>query len=370
MPRINENKFFEIKNLSENTVEIRIYGTITKWADKEYGQVSSASFAKELQNYKNVSQINLRINSPGGDVFEASAIYNLLKDFAKVNNIQITGYIDGLAASAASFLVLCASKVVMGIGALFMIHNPLTYAYGNTAELQKQIQLLDTVKESILDIYCTKSKLSREEIAEKMNGEKWFRANEALKAGFVDEIVEKDNSLENIKNISNELYIENYIHQDLLKEKLKEIENMESMGGKNMPKNVQELVKEYPELMNDFKNQIINEIKESEKEVIKNAILEERKRIEALEKIPVINEKQKEIVNKAKYEEPRDPKDIMADFFMSNANKAHEEIKKIKNEQTESGITDITPSVEETKDSTFNEICAAAIQAFNKKSFQ
>ena len=204
MPRINENKFFEIKNLSENTVEIRIYGTITKWADKEYGQVSSASFAKELENYttsrsiisatsgydyeeifreiaeeekelenyKNVSQINLRINSPGGDVFEASTIYNLLKDFAKVNNIQITGYIDGLAASAASFLVLCASKVVMGIGALFMIHNPLTYAYGNTTELQKQIQLLDTVKESILDIYCTKSKLNREEIAEKMNNEK------------------------------------------------------------------------------------------------------------------------------------------------------------------------------------------------------
>nr|DAJ18494.1 MAG TPA: putative ATP dependent Clp protease [Caudovirales sp. ctnYA4] len=367
MPRINENKFFEIKNLSENTVEIRIYGTITKWADKEYGQVSSASFAKELENYKNVSQINLRINSPGGDVFEASTIYNLLKDFAKVNNIQITGYIDGLAASAASFLVLCASKVVMGIGALFMIHNPLTYAYGNTAELQKQIQLLDTVKESILDIYCTKSKLNREEIAEKMNNEKWFRANEALEAGFVDEIVENDNSLENIKNISNELHIENYIHQDLLKEKLKEIENMKNAGGRNMPKSIQELVNEYPQLMNDFKNQIINEVKGSEKEKIENAVLEERKRIEALDKIPVINDKQREVINKAKYEEPRDSKDIVVDFYMSNANKAQEEIEKIKNEQKKSGIDGIAPSTEEGQDDVFNEICAAAIQAFNKK---
>lgn len=367
MPRINENKFFEIKNLSENTVEIRIYGTITKWADKEYGEVSSASFAKELQNYKNVSQINLRINSPGGDVFEASAIYNLLKDFAKVNNIQITGYIDGLAASAASFLVLCASKVVMGIGALFMIHNPLTYAYGNTAELEKQIQLLDTVKESILDIYCTKSKLNREEIAEKMNNEKWFRANEALEAGFVDEIVENDNSLENIKNISNELHIENYIHQDLLKEKLKEIENMKNAGGINMPKSIQELVNEYPQLMNDFKNQIINEVKGSEKEKIENAVLEERKRIEALDKIPVINDKQREVINKAKYEEPRDSKDIVVDFYMSNANKAQEEIEKIKNEQKKAGIDGIAPSTEEGQDNVFNEICAAAIQAFNKK---
>lgn len=367
MPKIQKNKFFEIKNLTENTAEIRIYGTITKWAWEDYGEVSSANFAKELQNYKNVSQINLRVNSPGGDVFEASAIYNLLKDFAKVNNIQITGYIDGLAASAASFLILCASKIVMGIGALFMIHNPLTYAYGNSIELQKQIELLDTVKESILDIYCTKSKLSREEIAEKMNNEKWFRANEALEAGFIDEIVENDNSLENIKNISNELHIENFIHQDLLKEKLKEIENMKNTGGIKMPKSVQELLNEYPQLMNDFKNQIISEQEESQKETIKNAVLEERKRIEALEKIPVINEKQKEIINKAKYEEPKDPKDIMADFFMSNANKAYEEIEKIKNEQKESGINNITPSTEEEQDDVFNEIYAAAIKAFNKK---
>ena len=367
MERNLKNNFFEIKNLSENTAEIRIYGTITKWAWEEYGEISSANFAKELQKLKNVSHINLRVNSPGGDVFEASAIYNLLKDYAKVNNVEITGYIDGLAASAASFLVLCASKVVMGTGALYMIHNPLSSAYGNVEKLKKQIELLDTVKEAILDIYCSKSKLSREEISEKMNNEKWYRATEALEAGFVDEIVENDNSLENIKNISNELHIENFINQDLLKEKLKEIENMKNIGGIKMPKTIQELLNEYPDLMNDFKNQIVNETKENEAERIKNAVLEERKRIEALEKIPVINEKQKEIVNKAKYEEPKDYKDIIVDFFMSNANKAHEEIEKIKNEQKESGISDIAPSDEEGQNDVFNEICTAAIQAFDKK---
>lgn len=367
MERNLKNNFFEIKNLSENTAEIRIYGTITKWAWEEYGEVSSANFAKELQKLKNVSHINLRVNSPGGDVFEASAIYNLLKDYAKVNNVEITGYIDGLAASAASFLVLCASKVVMGTGALYMIHNPLSSAYGNVEKLKKQIELLDTVKEAILDIYCTKSKLSREEISEKMNSEKWYRATEALEAGFVDEIVENDNSLENIKNISDDLHIENFIHQDLLKEKLKEIENMKNIGGITMPKSVKELLSEYPDLMNDYRNQIINETKENEAERIENAVLEERKRIEALEKIPVINEKQKEIVNKAKYEEPKDYKDIIVDFFMSNANKAHEEIEKIKDEQKENGITDIAPSTEEGQNDIFNEICTAAIQAFDKK---
>ena len=367
MERTHKNNFFEIKNLSENIAEIRIYGTITKWAWEEYGEVSSANFAKELQKLKNISHINLRVNSPGGDVFEASAIYNLLKDYAKVNNIEITGYIDGLAASAASFLVLCATKVIMGTGALYMIHNPLTSAYGNAEKLKKQIELLDTVKEAILDIYCTKSKLSREEISEKMNGEKWYRASEALEAGFVDEIVENDNSLENIKNISNELHIENFINQDLLKEKLKEIENMKKTGGRNMEKTIQELINEHPKLMNDYKNQIINEIGNSEKEKIEAAIKAERERIQALDKIPTLNDSQKETINKAKFEEPREPKDIMADLFMSNANKAYEEIEKIKNEQKESGINNITPSTEEEQDDVFNEICAAAIQAFNKK---
>ena len=316
MERNLKNNFFEIKNLSENTAEIRIYGTITKWAWEEYGEISSANFAKELQKLKNVSHINLRVNSPGGDVFEASAIYNLLKDYAKTNNVEITGYIDGLAASAASFLVLCASKVVMGTGALYMIHNPLSSAYGNVEKLKKQIELLDTVKEAILDIYCTKSKLSREEIAEKMNNEKWFRANEALEAGFIDEIVENDNSLENIKNISNELHIENFINQDLLKEKLKEIENIKKTGGKNMEKSIQELINEYPKLMNDYKDQIINEIGENQKNKIEAAIKAERERIQILDGIPTLNDSQKEIINKAKFEEPRDPKDIMAEFFM------------------------------------------------------
>ena len=355
MERTHKNNFFEIKNLSENIAEIRIYGTITKWAWEEYGEVSSANFAKELQKLKNISHINLRVNSPGGDVFEASAIYNLLKDYAKVNNIEITGYIDGLAASAASFLVLCATKVIMGTGALYMIHNPLTSAYGNAEKLKKQIELLDTVKEAILDIYCTKSKLSREEISEKMNGEKWYRASEALEAGFVDEIVENDNSLENIKNISNELHIENFINQDLLKEKLKEIENMKKTGGRNMAK-----------LMNDYKNQIINEIGNSEKEKIEAAIKAERERIQALDKIPTLNDSQKETINKAKFEEPREPKDIMAEFFVSNANKANQEIQAAKDDILKAGLDKIIPSNSDLGDNSVeDEIYKAALNAYN-----
>lgn len=361
-----KNNFFEIKNLAQDTAEIRIYGTITKWAWEEYGEVSSSNFAKELNKYKNVSKIHLRINSPGGDVFEANAIYNLLKDFTKENNIEIIGYIDGLAASAASFLILAASKITMGLGALYMIHNPWTYAAGDSSKLAKQIKLLDKIKDSILDIYMTKSKKTREEISSLMNSEKWFSAKEALEYGFVDEIMEDDNSLENIKNISNDINIMCFTNKDLIKEKLNSIKKIKEE--KIMPKNLQELKTAYPELLNEYKKEIKAELDKNNKTEIENAVKAERERIKALDTIPILNEKQKEIVNKAKFEEAKDPKDIMAEFYMSNANKANEEIEKIKNEHRNNGIDNITPSIsnEIGDDKTFDAICNAALEMFNK----
>lgn len=245
-----------------------------------------------------------------------------------------------------------------------MIHNPSAYAYGNSEALQKEIELLNTVKEAILDIYCSKSKLARDKISEEMNNEKWFNAKQALEAGFVDEIVENDNSLENIKKISNELNINNFIHKDFLEEKLKVIKNT---GGEKMIKNISDLLNDYPQLMEEFKNQVSNEIKEVETKKVENAILEERKRIEALEKIPFMNDKQKEIINKAKYEVPRTPTEIMAEFFMSNANKASEEISKIKAEHEENEITKISPSTEDLKNSLDEQLINAALNAFNER---
>ena len=368
MPK--NNKFYEIKNLAEDTVEIRIYGVITKWAWEEYGEVSSANFAKELDKYKNVSKINLRINSPGGDVFEANAIYNLIKNFSKENDIEVVGYIDGLAASAASFLVLAASKIVMGLGTLFMIHDPWIYASGNATALEKEIEKLNIVKEAILDIYMTKSNKTREEIADLMNKEKWFKPQEALEYGFVDEIIENNNSLENIKNIANEINVTAYINKEVIEEKLKEIRNIENgQRGKIMPKNLQELKAMYPELLNEYEKEIKAELEKDETTKIENAVKAERERIKALEAIPVLNNVQKEVVNKAKYEEAREPKDIMAEFFMSNANKAQAEISTSKKEAEKLGINNITPSVsnEFGDDGTIDAIYNAALQAYNNK---
>ena len=133
-----------------------------------------------------------------------------------------------------------------------------------------------------------------------------------------------------------------------------------------MEKTIQELINEHPKLMNDYKNQIINEIGNSEKEKIEAAIKAERERIQALDKIPTLNDSQKETINKAKFEEPREPKDIMAEFFVSNANKANQEIQAEKDDILKAGLDKIIPSNSDLGDNSVeDEIYKAALNAYN-----
>jgi ATP-dependent Clp protease protease subunit len=129
--------------------------------------------------------ITLWINSPGGDVFAAAQIYNMLMDYKG----NVTVKIDALAASAASVIAMAGTKVCMSPVAMLMIHNPATIAIGDTEEMQKAIDMLSEVKESIMNAYEIKSGLSRAKISKLMDAETWMNAKEARKLGFADEIL-------------------------------------------------------------------------------------------------------------------------------------------------------------------------------------
>jgi len=129
--------------------------------------------------------ITLWINSPGGDVFAAAQIYNMLMDYPH----EVTVKIDALAASAASVIAMAGTKVCMSPVAMLMIHNPATIAIGDTEEMQKAIDMLNEVKESIMNAYEIKSGLSRAKISKLMDAETWMNAKEARKLGFADEIL-------------------------------------------------------------------------------------------------------------------------------------------------------------------------------------
>lgn len=165
-----------VKNEAEATVFV--YDAIGDF----YG-VNANDFVRELSAIT-APKINLRINSPGGDVFAAKAIATAIRN----HHATVTAYIDGLAASAATTIAIAADEVVMSPGAFFMIHNPWTMAMGDAQEMAKLSAMLEKVGQSIAAEYSAKTGLDAAQITDMMNAETWMNADEALANGFVNRI--------------------------------------------------------------------------------------------------------------------------------------------------------------------------------------
>ena len=150
--------------------------------------ITAKSVARTLASSKNTKRIVVRVNSPGGSTTEGTTIYNLLRAEAR-DGKKIRVEILGLAASMASIVALAGDEVAMAEGALYMIHNPWLFAMGDSADLKKSAQLLDTIKASMLDIYESRSNTERAVISKMMDDETWMTPIDALRAGFVDEVI-------------------------------------------------------------------------------------------------------------------------------------------------------------------------------------
>ena len=166
-------------------------GTIAEdsWFDDD---VTPKLFRDELM--AGSGDITVWLNSPGGDCVAAAQIYNMLMDYKG----SVTVKIDGIAASAASVIAMAGTKVLMSPVSTMMIHNPMTIAYGNSDEMQKAIEMLQEVKESIINAYEIKTGLSRAKLSHLMDAETWMDANKAVELGFADGILQRSNETENI----------------------------------------------------------------------------------------------------------------------------------------------------------------------------
>lgn len=149
-----------------------------------YGdEVTPQLFKDELN--AGSGNITVWINSPGGDVFAAAQIYNMLRDYKG----SVTVKIDGIAASAASVIAMAGNTVCVSPVAMMMIHNPATIATGEAKDMQKAIAMLNEVKESILNAYESKTGLTRARLSHMMDDETWFNAKKAVELGFADKIL-------------------------------------------------------------------------------------------------------------------------------------------------------------------------------------
>lgn len=180
-------KFWEIINKADNTAEIRIYGDIVgrkAWYDIG-PSVDPVGFADDLAKLEN-RPVTIRVNSNGGNVFAAQTIANNLRTYKGMT----TAIVDGLAASAATIIVMAARKIIMPIGSMMMIHDPMVQINEamNEEELQRCIDMLRPVKTSLVKSYLERSNLSKDKLAAMMKATTWLTAEECLDIGFADEI--------------------------------------------------------------------------------------------------------------------------------------------------------------------------------------
>ena len=181
---MKNKKFWDWTRDSDTTERVLYFdGEIsdeTWWGD----EITPQLFRDEL--FSGEGDITIWLNSPGGDCVAASQIYAMLMDYKG----NVTVKIDGIAASAASVIAMAGTKVLMSPTALMMVHNPLTIAIGDSEEMQKAIDMLAEVKESIINAYQIKSSQSRAKISHWMDAETWMNANKAIELGFADGILE------------------------------------------------------------------------------------------------------------------------------------------------------------------------------------
>jgi len=175
-------KFWNWVRDSDEERTLYLNGVISEetwWGD----EVTPKIFKDEL--LAGTGDITVWINSPGGDVFAAAQIYNMLMEYTG----KVTVKIDGLAASAASVIAMAGGDVYMSPVSMLMIHNPSTIAIGDSEEMLRAKALLDEVKESIINAYELKTGLSRTKLSHLMDAESWMNANKAIELGFADKIM-------------------------------------------------------------------------------------------------------------------------------------------------------------------------------------
>ena len=188
-----KNRTVTNQETQEQTLERTLFlnGTIAEesWFDDD---VTPQLFKDELM--AGSGDITVWINSPGGDCVAAAQIYNMLMDYKG----NVTVKIDGIAASAASVIAMAGTKVLVSPVSMLMIHNPMTAAFGNSDEMQRAIEMLGSVKDSIINAYEIKTGLSRAKLSHLMDAETWMDANKAVELGFADEIMKRSEETEDM----------------------------------------------------------------------------------------------------------------------------------------------------------------------------
>lgn len=343
-------RFWQFKNINDEEAELRISGEIASdddtWIMEFLGvdYITPNAFREELAQYKG-KNLTVWIDSWGGDVFAAAGIYNALKE----HKGKVTVKVDGKAVSAASIIAMAGDEVLMSPVSMMMIHNPLTGAYGEAKDLRKAADVLDEVKEAIINAYQLKTGLSRNKISRLMDEVTWMNAKKAVAEGFADGILYSENiedsnvpvevnnaysfSVFSIQNSASaamrrffNAWKQAYGQTDCSNDERKEETVLEIQS-------LEDLKKHFPELC----NQLVEEAKN-----------EERNRIKEIDEISATIDSK--LVVKAKYETPMTAQELAFEALKADAKRGQEYLEQRKQEFNDSGAADVQAGVNEIKD--------------------
>ncbi|MDU9415565.1 ClpP-like prohead protease/major capsid protein fusion protein [Pseudomonas sp. zfem005] len=175
-----EGSWYSIRAAARGVAEVLLYDEIGAWG------ISAQQFARDLKALGDLQRIDLRVHSPGGDVFEGTAIYNLLKH----HPARVEGYVDGLAASMATVILMACDTVYIPENGLMMIHKPWGITGGDADDMRRYVELLDKIEDTMVMAYASKTGKSAEDIKALLKEETWMTGREAVEAGFADQLTE------------------------------------------------------------------------------------------------------------------------------------------------------------------------------------
>lgn len=311
----NVPKFWNMATVGEDEAEITLYGEILSrrpidfWTGEPVpgNFICPEEFLEDLAIIKDKSNITIRINSVGGDLYTGMAIYTQLKGL-KGNKTVI---IDGIAASAASLIAMAGDKIKIPAGSLMMIHDPLVYLWDtyNAKALKEVIKMLDAAAQSSAETYAAKTKLDVETIRAMMQKETWMTGREAVEKGFADEILYENEpqmtmsadrqllmvngikqNIRGFRNIPGNIPVSNRITASATPQA---VNNKTPEGGKKMFKTIEELKQACPELVQQIENAAREEGRAA-------GVADERARLKAIEDIQAVIGDDK-LVAEAKY---------------------------------------------------------------------
>lgn len=380
--------FFNVKNLSDTSAEIEVYGEIVEkrptnwWGDELEGMYFvSSEFNSQIAKLKNVKDITLKINSPGGDLFVGVGVYNKLKQL----DANITVVVEGLAASAAGLIACAGDTVKLGVGAVFMAHQASTFVpewYVNETDVEEYQRQLEACNKAVAEIISAKTGKTVEEIMPLLKEELWLSGQEAIDFGFADEMLDENGSQNGtyIDPSKNSIFSNGRVFaiKNCVVNATQHIQTMETEDVKSPTDNGEEtkynkedtemslavtvemLRKDHPDIVKDIETQAVS-----------NALTAERQRQKDIDGIAhLISDKA--VLDKAKYGDGDDAvsaKDLLWNVAQSQDGQGANFLASVKKDVKASSVDDVeaAPSgSDKTDEEKVGEQLNSAVEFFNK----